>query len=216
MLDRSVRKVIDPWLEVPARTLDRWNISANTVTGCGFVLGMMSCVAICESQFALALGLLLGNRIADGLDGCLARRRGATDVGGYLDIVLDIIFYGGVPFAFAIADPARLPAACFLTYSFMGTSGSFLAYAVISAKRGVTSDQAGKKSFDYSFGLMEGTETVIFFVLFCLFPDRFSLLAWWFGGLCWLTVLIRIVTSIALFRTDLREQTTKTTVKELT
>jgi phosphatidylglycerophosphate synthase len=200
MLDRPIRKVIDPLLEIPARWLDLCGVSANAVTVFGFLLGMSSCVAIAASQHTVAVILILGNRLADGLDGCIARRRGTTDVGGFLDIVLDILFYGGVPFSFAMADSSRVAAASFLNYSFMATTGSFLAFAVISAKRGVTSDPDGKKSFYYSVGLMEGTETILFFVLFCLFPSQFIPLAWTFAALCWLTVVIRIVTAVILFQ----------------
>lgn len=199
MLDRPIRRLIDPLLEPLARWIDSRGVSANAVTIIGFLLGMVSCVAIAGSYYGVALVLLLGNRLADGLDGCVARRRGVTDVGGFLDIVLDILFYGGVPLSFAIADNNRMTAASVLNYSFMATSGSFLAFAVISAKRGVTSGWGGKKSFYYSVGLMEGTETVIFFVLFCLFPIHFNRLAWTFAGLCWLTALIRIATAVVLF-----------------
>ncbi len=111
-----------------------------------------------------------------------------------------IRFYAGVPFSFALANPDVLLPACFLIYSFMGTTGSFLAYAAISAKRGVTTDRDGKKSFFYSVGLMEGTETIIFFILFCLFPQNFAALAWIFGILCWFTTVIRVITGTIEFR----------------
>lgn len=200
MLDRPVRRLIDPWLDRPAEVLAAARISANAITVIGFFLGMLGCVAIAFHQPLLGLGFILMNRLADGLDGMVARRAGSSDVGGFLDFVLDIIFYGGVPFSFAIADQTLLLPACFLIYSFMGTTGSFLTYAVISAKRGVTSDAEKMKSFFYSIGLMEGTETVIFFVLFCLFPSHFAVLAWTFGVLCWLTILIRVVTGVLVFR----------------
>ena len=44
------------------------------------------------------------------------------------------------------------------------------AFAVIAAKRKLDTSRSWKKSFFYSAGLMEGTETVIFLVLFCLLP----------------------------------------------
>src|SRR5262249_47729045 len=127
------------------------------------------------------------------------RRTAITDVGGFLDIVLDLIFYSGVPFSFALADHTRLLPACFLIYSFIGAGGSFLAFSVISAKRGVIADAGHQKSFFYSLGLMEGTETIAFFVLFCLLPEHFSLLAWVFGSLCWLTTFLRLLTGIMMF-----------------
>jgi hypothetical protein len=44
----------------------------------------------------------------------------------------------------------------------------------------------------HSFGLMEGTETIAFFVAFCLWPHLFGTLAVVFGALCWLTVAGRV------------------------
>ena len=199
MLDRPVRKLIDPSLESLAARLAALGVSANTCTVAGFALGMLGCVAIACQQYLLGLVFILANRLADGLDGCIAHHSRITDVGGFLDIVLDVLFYGGVPVAFAVAQPANVLPACFLVYSFMGTTGSFLAYAVIAAKRGVTSDHEGRKSFVYSVGLMEGTETVLFFTLFCLFPHRFAMLAWIFGVLCWATVALRILSGVVMF-----------------
>ena len=114
---------------------------------------------------------------------------------------LAAIFYSAVPFAFAIAEESnRLPAA-FLIFSFVGTGGSFLAYAIIAAKRKQATQQSGKKSFFYSIGLMEGTETILFFVAFCLWPSGFPILAWIFGSLCWLTTALRIALAVRDFRT---------------
>jgi phosphatidylglycerophosphate synthase len=200
MLDRPVRRLLDPGLETLAAKIAALGVSANACTVAGFILGMIGCVVISFEQYRLGLALILANRLADGLDGCIARHSRSTDVGGFLDFVLDVLFYGGVPVAFAIAQPTNLLPACFLVYSFMGTTGSFLAYAVIAAKRGVTCDHDGRKSFFYSVGLMEGTETVIFFTLFCLFPHRFALLAWIFAGLCWATVALRIMSGLIVFQ----------------
>ncbi|MFO1094413.1 MAG: CDP-alcohol phosphatidyltransferase family protein [Planctomycetaceae bacterium] len=205
MLDRQVRKRIDPWLEAPARRLAAAGVSANVVSLMGFFLGMAGCVAVASQYYLAGLALILANRLADGLDGCVARCSRATDVGGFLDIVLDLIFYGGVPFAFAVAQPEALLPAGFLVWSFLGTTGSFLAFAVIDARRGVTSDRLGGKSFFYHAGLMEGTETVLFFTLFCLFPQHFATLAWIFGALCWLTVAVRITAGVAAFRPPERQ-----------
>jgi phosphatidylglycerophosphate synthase len=42
--------------------------------------------------YGAALAAILLNRLLDGLDGALARRRGLTDAGGFLDISLDFLF----------------------------------------------------------------------------------------------------------------------------
>src|SRR5262245_31355368 len=105
MLDRSVRTLIDPWLDAPARRIAAAGVTANGVSVVGFILGMAGCAAIACEHYLAGLALILANRLADGLDGAVARQSRATDVGGFLDFVLDVIFYGGVPFAFAVAQP---------------------------------------------------------------------------------------------------------------
>lgn len=200
MFDVRVRQMIDPALDRFAGVLVRAGIGANAITVVGFVLGAVGCAALAAGRYNVALAFIAANRLADGLDGAVARRRGATDLGGYLDSVLDSTFYSGVPFAFAVARPEFVLPAAFLIYSFIGTGGSFLAYATIAAKRGLTSDPEQKKAFFYAAGLMEGTETVVFFVLFCLFPDRFATLAWTFGVLCWLTTGLRVASAVSAFR----------------
>jgi phosphatidylglycerophosphate synthase len=200
MFDAQVRRWIDPPLDALAGRLAKAGVQANAVTVGGFLLGMAGCAAIAMGQYAWALALIGLNRLADGLDGSIARQSRSTDVGGFLDIVLDMIFYSGVPFAFALAQPdASLPAA-FLIYSFIGTGGSFLAFAAFAARRGITSDPLKRKSFFYSVGLMEGTETIVFFTLFCLSPAHFAVLAWIFGGLCWLTTIVRIIAGVLMFQ----------------
>lgn len=202
MFDTNIRRKIDPGLDRFAALLIRCGCRANDVTLAGFLVGMSACACIAFQWHLTALVLIGINRLADGLDGAIARRTGSTDLGGFLDIVLDTIFYSGVPFAFAVANQENQLPAAFLIYSFVGTGGSFLAFAVISAKRGVTHDREKKKSFFYSTGLMEGAETIAFFFLFCLWPAHFPRLAWTFAGLCWFTTLLRIGSGVSQFKTE--------------
>lgn len=200
VLDARIRPFIDPLLDRLGALLARWRLSANAVTVSGFAVGMAAWGALAGRSYVLALVLIAGNRIADGLDGALARRSGLTDLGGYLDIVLDFIFYAGVPFFFAVGEPdAALPAA-FLVFSFVGTGGSFLAFATFAAKRGLTTQTRGRKSLYYLGGLTEGTETIGLFLLICLLPQHFGLFAWVFGSLCWLTTASRVLLAVQVFR----------------
>lgn len=195
MLDRVARRVIDPCLLPLASLLVRAGVPATAITVAGFCVGISAAVAVAFQEYSVAALLILLNRLGDGLDGMVARQTRSTDRGGFLDIVLDMIFYGAVPLGFAFSRPENLLPTTALLHSFLGTSGSFLAWAAISAKRGHVSDWGGKKSFAWSAGLMEGTETVLFFLGFCLFPDSFVVLAWTFCGLCWLTTVLRIAVS---------------------
>jgi phosphatidylglycerophosphate synthase len=193
MLDARLRRVIDRPLERLCGPLGAVGLTANALTLIGFAIGLGAIAAIALQAYLLGLGLLLVNRLFDGLDGALARRQGLSDLGGFLDIVLDFIVYSGVPFAFALADPTTngLPAA-FLILSFVGTGTSFLAFAVMAAKRGLSTELRGQKSLYYLGGLTEGTETIAAFVLACLLPGWFPAIAYAFGCLCWLTTATRI------------------------
>jgi phosphatidylglycerophosphate synthase len=193
MLDARLRRLIDPPLERLAGPLAGRGLSANGVTLIGFAIGVGAIAAIALQGYRLGLALLLVNRLCDGLDGALARRQGLSDLGGFLDIVLDFIVYAGVPLAFALADPASNGlAAAFLIFSFVGTGTSFLAFAIMAAKRGLATELRGRKSLYYLGGLTEGTETIAAFVLACLLPGWFPAIAYAFGGLCWLTTATRI------------------------
>lgn len=193
MLDARLRRLIDPPLDRLGAALDGGRFTPNAITLQGLAVGLLVPVALAYDAYGLALALILVNRLLDGLDGALARRQGPTDLGGFLDIVCDFIFYAAVPFGFALADPAANGvAAAFLIFSFVGTGSSFLAFAVMAAKRGFSTEVRGRKSIYYLGGLTEGTETILAFALACLFPGHFPLIAVVFGALCWLTTATRI------------------------
>ncbi|MEQ9329411.1 MAG: CDP-alcohol phosphatidyltransferase family protein [Rhodospirillales bacterium] len=193
MLDAALRRLIDPALKPVAAAMVRAGASADAVTIGGFAIGMLSLPAIAAGQFGLALLAIAINRLSDGLDGAIARITRQTDRGGYLDIVCDFIFYAGSVFGFALADQANALPAAFLIFSFMGTGSSFLAYAIMAAKRGMSTDIRGSKSLYYLGGITEGTETIAFLVAICLWPAAFPMLAWGFGALCWVTTASRIL-----------------------
>lgn len=201
MLDATMRRVIDPPLDRFAQIAVSLGVTANATTGIGFIFGLAATVAIAFGTFELAIGLILINRVLDGLDGAIARQTQTTDLGGFLDIVGDFLIYGAVPFGFALyAAEVNALAACFLLLSFIGTGASFLAYAIVAEKRGISTDIRGKKSFYYLGGLTEGTETIACFILFCLLPEYFAILAWGYGALCWITTATRVFAAISLFR----------------
>ncbi|WP_371153549.1 CDP-alcohol phosphatidyltransferase family protein [Jannaschia sp. 2305UL9-9] len=193
MLDAAARRLIDPPLNAVGRRLAARGITANGVTLVGLALGILAAVTIALGAAGWALVPLLASRLADGLDGAVARATRKTDFGGYLDIWADFLFYGAVPFAFALADPANATAAAFLLLSFYVNGTSFLGFAAMAGKRGLETTAQGSKSLYYSSGLLEGTETIAFFVLLCLAPAWFVPLAFGFGVLCLVTATARVL-----------------------
>ncbi|MDX5402855.1 MAG: CDP-alcohol phosphatidyltransferase family protein [Rhodobacterales bacterium] len=175
-----------------ALVLHRRGISADRITLAGFAIGVMAVPALALGWFWVALALILLNRVADGLDGAVARLATPTDRGAFLDIALDFVFYAVVPLGFALSDPATnaLPAAVLIA-AFVGTGSSFLAFAVIAAKRGLRAEDYPSKGIFYLGGLTEGFETIALFIAMCLFPAIFPVLAYAFAAACALTTLSR-------------------------
>lgn len=193
MLDRHLHLRLKPALNHLAAKLEPQGISADGVTLTGFAIGVLALPFLALGWYLPALVAILLNRLLDGLDGALARRRGLTDAGGFLDISLDFLFYALVPFGFILAAPqANAVAGGWLLFAFIGTGSSFLAFAALAAKHQIDNPGYAHKSFYYLGGLTEGTETILLFVLCCLFPQSFAWLAGIFGALCWLTTLTRI------------------------
>ena len=129
MLDAHLRPFVDRCLNPVGGMLARAGVTANQVSFVGFGLGLGAALAVALGSEIAAVVLIIANRVCDGLDGAVARASGTSDLGAYLDITLDFLFYSAIPFAFAVADPDKALAACFLIFSFVGTGSSFLAFA---------------------------------------------------------------------------------------
>ena len=199
MLDRFLRPLIDPILNRAGRVLAR-HVGADAVTLAGLAVGLAAAAMLAlGASGALALLPLLAGRVLDGLDGAVARARGKSDFGGYLDITCDFGFYGAVPLAFALRDPANGVAAAFLLATFYLNGASFLGFAILAEKRGITTAAQGEKSLYYSAGLLEGAETILFFVALCLWPEGFRPMAVVFGALCLMTTAARIMLARRVF-----------------
>ena len=193
MFDRPLQSLIQPLLQAGARVLVRCGVPADTVTWVGFGVGLGGAVAIALQRPLLGLALILASRLADGLDGAVARQTRPTDRGAFLDITLDFLFYASIPLAFALADPtAHALAAAVLLAAFIGSGSSFLAFAVLAERRGLTSLAYPQKGLYYLGGLTEAGETLACFTAMCLWPTAFVPLALGFAALCGLTLLARL------------------------
>jgi phosphatidylglycerophosphate synthase len=195
MLDSSIRKWIDPPLNSAAKLFPS-KVSANSITIVGFLIGVLSFILIMKGQFTLALLFLVLNRFADGLDGAVARRHGATDLGGYLDITADFLLWALLPLGFMLHAPEAAFAAAILLSSFAMSMSVFLAFAVMAEKRGASSTAQGQKSLFYLAGLAEGTETIGFFAFVMVCPQFFIPAALVFSAIVYISVLGRLMGSI--------------------
>ena len=222
MFDRQATTLIKPAIEAVARGLVTCGIGPNAMTAAGLAVGLFAAAAIALDHPGIGLALVLLSRLADGLDGAVARvSNQKTLLGGFLDIVFDFVFYGAVPLAFAILDPAaNAVAACVLLFTFYANGASVLAYAIMAeqigqsgrsqsgkgqsvraqSRGGLSEEDRGGKALKFTTGLMEGGETLVFFLLFCLFPGLFPALAYAFAGLTAWTFAFRVRLAVRSFR----------------
>ncbi|WP_316858884.1 CDP-alcohol phosphatidyltransferase family protein [uncultured Cohaesibacter sp.] len=202
MFDAKLKQHIDPVLDRAGKALAGVGVTANQITVAGLLLGCLAAGLIVAKAYLAGLLFLLISRLMDGLDGAVARARQKTDLGGYLDIVFDFIFYGLIPLGFALADRSvnALPAAVLLM-AFYANGASFLSFAIMAEKRQISTTSHGSKSLYFTGGLAEAGETFAFFAAFCLLPGHFPVLAYLFAAITSVTTISRILLAIKLFGT---------------
>lgn len=190
MLDSTARRLLRPTSEGLAHRLAARGVSASTVTLIGLVLGLAAAAAAALALWPAALTLWIVSRVADGLDGPLARTSGtAGERGGWLDLVADFTVYGAFVVGCGIGQPdARLACLVLLaTYYVNGTA--LLAYSAAAERR--RRERADERTFHFQRGLAEGTETILAHALFVLLPGLMAPLVWTFAAIVAVTALQR-------------------------
>ena len=193
MFDRQIQRYIQKPLQYIAKLFLKF-ISPNHMTLIGFSFGVLMCLFIIIDQYLVAIIFLFLNRLSDGLDGTMARLQTPTPLGGYLDIVLDFLIYGGFVLSFGITEQNNTLLSMILLFCYIGKGSTFLAKAaILPSLTNQTLNEEIPKSFHYAVGLVEGTETIIFMFLCLLFPSLFIYLASIFIFLCLITIVFRII-----------------------
>ncbi|WP_319498610.1 CDP-alcohol phosphatidyltransferase family protein [uncultured Cohaesibacter sp.] len=199
MLDARLKRLIDPPITRIGKMIAAHGVTPNQITSLGLLIGSGAAATIAFELYWLGLALMVLSRLMDGLDGAVARAGHKTDLGGYLDIVFDFIFYGLIPLAFAIARPENALPAAVLLMVFYANGASFLAFAIMAEKRKLSTGSHGSKSLYFTGGLAEAGETYAVFALFCLFPDWFGWFAYAFAAITAITTISRILLARELF-----------------
>ena len=193
MFDRQIQKYTQKPLQYIAKLFLKF-ISPNHMTLIGFSFGVLMCLFIIIDQYLMAIIFLFLNRLSDGLDGTMARLQTPTPLGGYLDIVLDFLIYGGFVLSFGITEQNNSLLSMVLLFCYIGTGGTFLAKAaILPSLTNQNLNEEIPKSFHYAVGLVEGTETIVFMVLCLLFPNLFIYFSFIFIILCLITIVFRII-----------------------
>jgi phosphatidylserine synthase len=174
-------------------------VTPTVLTAIGLVIGVGACWAVAKEQWTVALVLWLLNRVADGLDGAVARisTTGPTDLGGFLDIMADFAIYGGIVAAVGYAVPETRVAALVTLLAYYLNGAAFLAWSSLAeptANGNSGGEHAGDgRDFAFPAGLAEGSETIIAYVILMLFPGWARTILWLWAGIVGITVVQRIV-----------------------
>ena len=195
MLDAPVRRLIASPLDPLAVGMARIGLRATTITLLGFLMGLGAVGLLVSEQYLAGLFLLTLNRVCDILDGMLARVRGPTAIGGFLDATLDVLIYAMIPFTFALARQQDALAAAFLLLGFVVAAIPVLTTRMFSPR----------ESWSEDFVLCGHTENFFVIVLLCA-AERwmFTPLAYLYGSLCFLSCGISIIFAMRKLRATAR------------
>ena len=196
MLDAYLMRKSSSQISKIASLISNLGVSANQVSALGFSFGILAFAFISFDKTIIGLLCLIFNRLADGLDGAIARIKGPTSLGAFLDVVFDFIVYALIPMGFCIRNPNDAYASVLLLVSFFGTAVCFLAFAIFTAQLGEKNRRLPNKAFFYMEGPVEGFETFIFFSLTCIWPSYFSVFAFIFAFLCFGATIWRFAVGV--------------------
>lgn len=192
VLDERLRPLKDAAFEPVARLLNR-RVHPHWISLAGVVPGVAAAVFCGQRAYGAGLACWVVNRLFDGLDGVVSRMEGRqSDFGGYLDIVLDYVAYAAIPIGLVVGSGSveAYRAGVVLLGSFLVNAASWMYLAAVLERRNLGAVTTGERTtITMPSGLIGGTETIVFYTLFILFPGRLVPL---FGTMAAL-VLITIV-----------------------
>jgi phosphatidylglycerophosphate synthase len=153
-------------------------VEPSWMTALGLGLGLGSAVAAALGAWPAALVLFVVSRIADGIDGELARAdASSTDAGGYADIVADTAVFAAIPLGAAIGSDLDhiWPITAALLGSFYLNTITWSYLAALYEKRSARTTGAGRSasagtSVVMPPGLIEGSESIVFFAVMLALP----------------------------------------------
>ncbi len=165
MLDTKARSLIDRPIETMAKILEKFSLKPNHITIIAFLVGLLASCFIAIDKIWLSIMLLWLSGLFDVLDGQVARLTNmSSKSGALLDMILDRMVEGFFVLGIVIANPnMNIPVILFLIIVIFNFSTFLAAGALIP--------NTGKKSIHYDVGLIERTETFIFFTLAALLPE---------------------------------------------
>ncbi|MHA1478462.1 MAG: CDP-alcohol phosphatidyltransferase family protein [Promethearchaeota archaeon] len=182
-------------------------VSANQLTIIGLIFGLIGSLLIYLSSLLedfliimiiSSVSVVSISFIIDTIDGSVARYEGPTTFGGILDIFCDRLVEISIIIALVASDPLNLIwAGMFSLAAIILCISMFLIVGGITKRNSV---ETTSKVITYQTGLMERSETFLFFIaMIILIPWRLILL-WIFAALVFTTAILRLIKAHKLFQ----------------
>lgn len=191
MLDTTLRPRMQPGLDRVAGLAVRWGVQPVALTLIGLVLGLAAAVAAAFTWWWWALALWLTSRVFDGLDGPVARLSGRSSAfGGWVDFTSDMAVYGAFVAGCAIGQPDARIACLVLLVAYYVNAGALLGFSAAAERARIAAPD--DRTFHFTRGLAEGTETIAAHSLMVLFPAVMALIVWGFAGMVLITIGQRV------------------------
>lgn len=195
MLDSYLRPLKDRLAEPIARVMPPM-VTPTALTGVSLVAGLGAGASASQEYFLVALVLWWLSRIADGLDGPLARLRGtSSDLGGYLDQLADTVVYAAVPLGLAFAIDERttwIACSVLLATFYLNTVSWAYLSALLEKRRAAQRSGRSPTSITMPSGLVEGAETIVIYTVMLAAPSWRPELMWVMACLVGATVVQRV------------------------
>jgi len=208
--------MIDSWLsktkfkdvyEKFVRKIFLGKVSANQLTIIGLIFGLIGSFLIyLSSLFEELLIIMIISSVSivsisfffDTIDGSVARYEGPTTFGGILDIFCDRLVEISIIISIVASDALNLMwAGMFSLAAIILCISMFLIVGGINKRNSVENTS---KVITYQTGLMERSETFLFFLaMIILIPWRLMLL-WIFSALVFTTAILRLIKARKLFQ----------------
>jgi len=179
----------------------RWaeKINPDIITLASFTAGIACAAAALTGSFKTALLLWILNRFLDGLDGAVARRyKKQSDKGAYLDIMTDFTIYAAIPLSLALRCNSVLlwKAAAVLLAVFYINAASWMYISALLEKKKKKTGGSLLTSVEMPSGIVEGSETIIFYSLFFILPAYLLWIFYIMASLTLITVIQRLVSAM--------------------
>ncbi|MGI8911010.1 MAG: CDP-alcohol phosphatidyltransferase family protein, partial [Rubrobacteraceae bacterium] len=171
-------------------------VHPNLISVLALLAGLAAALLAARGRPVPAVAAWAASRILDGLDGSVARAVGTqSDLGGYLDTLMDFVVYAAVPIGVVLGHPSATAwhSGLFLLASFYVNAASWMYLAAILERRNLGAGTTGERTtVTMPPGIVAGTETVVIYSLILLVPAWAPTLFWLMGSLVCLNVVLRL------------------------